>query len=239
MADTSGWITIKNLTKEILFETDKELSDYKKITHYVINGIRDLSLYHFDLVKTVKVTCDDLGIIDMPSDYVNFISLSMADGGLMWTLTRRDDLIRTTSTSEDDESLDSDIGEGVEIADGTAYMGYMTVGAKNDGYFTIDEKEQRFIVRPILTETLFLQYISSGVDSDDGNATTIPVRIKDALKAYIAYKEILYSKDTDKRLVDLYKREYREEVSKLRFLGLPTADELRDMVYRNAQRINR
>jgi hypothetical protein len=43
----------------------------------------------------------------------------------------------------------------------------------------------------------------------------------------------------NKSLVAMYKNEYREEVSKLRFLGLPTADELRDMIYANYERLPR
>jgi len=240
MSDTSGWISLKHLVQEILLETGREEGFRKKCTHFVINGIRDLNTYHIDNIKTTKVTCNDIGIIDMPTDYVSFRGLSMTDGGLTWTLTRRDDLIRTTTELDGEETLDSDIGEGVSIDTGTDY-GYATVGGKNDYYFTIDERNTRFIVRPLpsTTRTFFLQYTSSGLDLNEGNAITVPVKVKDALKCYVLYKEALYNDKGNKSFAGLYKSEYREEISKLRFLDLPTADELRDMIYENYENIRR
>lgn len=240
MSDSSGWITLKHMTQEILFETGRDMDQYKKVMHYVIKGVRDLNAFHFDNAKTVKVTCNDIGIIDMPDDYVSFLKLSINDGGLFWSLTRRDDLVRTTTELLGDETLDSAIGEGVSIDTGLA-DGYKTVGAKNDYYFTVDEKNTRFIIRPVplTTRTFFLQYVSSGVDLDDGNATTIPVKIKEALTYYVLYKEAMSSDKGDKRMAMLHKAEYREELSKLHMLDMPTADELRDMIYANYEILHR
>ena len=230
MAGTSGWITLKNMVHEIQLETGKDTGQYKKLMHHVINGVRDLNMFHFDNVKTVKVTCNDIGVIDMPSDYVKYVALSINDGGIMWTLTRRDDLVRTTTESEGAETLDNTIGEGVTINTG-ANQGYKTRGGKNDYYFTIDERNNRFIVRGIPTRELFLQYVSSGVDLGEGNQTQIPVKIKQALKLWVMYQDAMMSEKANKNLVGLYYDMYKQEISKLRFFELPTADELRDMIY--------
>lgn len=187
-------------------------------------------MFHFDNVKTTKVTCNDIGIIDFPSDYVKYVALSINDGGLMWTLTRRDDLVRTTTESGGDETLNSTIGEGVSIDTGTD-LGYRTIGGKNDYYFTVDERNNRFIVRGIPNTTLFLQYISSGVDLAEGNQTLIPVKIKQALKLWVMYQDAMMNDKANKNLVVLYYDMYKQEISKLKFFDLPTADELRDMIY--------
>jgi len=238
MAHTSGWITIKQMVNEILFETGMDTGYYKKCMHHVINGVREMNKFYCDGVKTEKVTCDSIGVIDMPSDYVEFVRLSFNYGGLMYSLTRRDDIVKTTTLSEGDETLDSDIGEGVALDTGKDYK-YATTGGKNDYYYTIDVENDRFIVRGIPTRTLFLQYISSGIDLDDGNGTNIPVKIKEALKSYVLYKNALMDIKADKRLVPLYKQEYNEEVSKLKFLELPTGDELLDMIYGTYSEIRR
>lgn len=232
MADSSGWITIKNMVKEILFETDRDMGFYKKCMHYVINGVRDLNMFHFDNVKTVKVTCNDIGVIDMPLDYVSFLALSINDGGKLWTLTRKEDLVPTTTELNGAETLDSDIGEGVDIDTGANY-GYKTTGGKNDYYYDINERDHLFIVRPVplTTRTLFLQYISSGIDLDDGNGTSIPVKIKKPLKWHVLYMDGLLGKGRDKNLALLYKREYEDAIAELDTLELPTASELQDMIY--------
>lgn len=238
MADTSGWITIKHMVQELLLETGREQGYHKRFMHYVINGIRDLNLFHFDNVKTVKVTANDIGVISMPSDYVSFIALSISHGGIMWTLTRRDDLVRTTTLDNGEETLDSDVGEGVAIDKGVN-RGYKTVGGKNDYYFTIEERKNRFIVRGIPTRTLFLQYISSGIDLEEGNDTQIPVKAKQSLKLWVMYQDALMNDKVNKNLVGIYENQYEKEVSKLDTLELPTADELRDMIYETYSNIRR
>jgi hypothetical protein len=230
MADISGWTTLKKIVQEIMFETDKPQANFKKFMHHVINGVRDLNMYHFNNLKTTKLTANDIGAISMPSDFVSFLALSVQDGGKLWTITKDDELIPTTTGTP--ETLDSDVGEGVAVDTGTNY-GYRTTGAKNDFYFTVDHRNNRFLVRntPGTTKTFFLQYVSAGIDPSDGNSALIPVKLKDPLKWYALYKDALASDFGNKNLVGMYKNEYREEVSKLRFLELPTADEIRDIIY--------
>lgn len=238
MADSSGWITIKQMTNEILYETDRDLGFYKKCMHHVINGVREMHKFHIDNVKTTKVTASSVGAIDFPSDYISFIGLYIDYGGLLWSLTRQDKIIPTTTTSLGAETLDSDIGEGKDLDTGGDYK-YATSGGKNDYYYKIDEDENRILVRNIPTRTLFLQYISSGIDLDDGNDTQIPVKIKEALKMWVMYRDSVMSKNADKRLATFYENEYNKEVSKLRFLELPTADELKDILLSTYSEIRR
>jgi len=236
MADSSGWITLKQMTQEILFETGREQGFYKRCMHHVINGVRDLNLFHVDNVKTSKHNANALGVISMPTDYVNLVALSMTDGGQMFTLTRNDKLIRTTTN----DALDTDIGEGVAIDTGIN-RGYKTTGGKNDYYYTIDERNNTFIIRPLpaITKTFFLQYVSSGVDLATGTSTQIPQKLKESLKYYVLLNEAIMHDKGDKRLVGMYEDQHEKALSKLDTLDLPTADELRDMIYETYTNLRR
>jgi hypothetical protein len=240
MADTSGWITIKQMAQEILFETGRDPGFYKRCMHHVINGVREMNKFHYDNVKTTKVTANSLGIIDLPSDFIKEIRLAMNYGGLMYDLTRQDMMVRTFTDNDSDGSLslDSTIGEGVALDKGGDYQ-YRTLGAKNDYYYTFDYTNNRILVRNTPTRTLFLQYISSGFNETDGNGTSIPVKIKEALKSYVLYKDALMSDRGNKQLVGIYKQEYHEEVSKLHFLELPSAQELQDILYSTYSEVRR
>jgi hypothetical protein len=232
MADSSGWTNLKGVVQEVLFETGRDQGLYKKYMHLAINGLRDLNMFHFNNVKTVKVTANDLGVIEYPSDWVGFVKLSLDLNGELYPLTERCNLIPTTTTEEGDEVLDSDIGEGVSPDTGqTLYYGYQTVGGKNDYYYALDDRNTRIIVRGVPTRNLFLQYTTSGVDTDDGTETNVPQKVKEVLKLYILYKDALTNDKANKNLYGMYKSEYREEVSKLHMFELPSTDELRDMVY--------
>src|SRR6056297_1451707 len=110
MADTSGWITLKSLVEEFLFEGEFDRSLYKQFMHYAITGMRDLHQFHVDSVKTIKVTMNDLGLISLPSDYINLVRLSVDHEGKLWPLTRRDDIIPTTTEVSGDATQDGNIG---------------------------------------------------------------------------------------------------------------------------------
>ena len=243
MADTSGWISIKKMVKEILLETGRDEGQYKLLMHHVINGVRELNIFHYDNVKTIKVTCNSLGIIDLSTeapDYIQLVKLSMNYQGLMYPLTRQDMMVRTLSDGDEDGSysLDSTIGEGVALSTGGDYS-YATLGAKNDYYYTVDERNTRILVRDIPTRTLFLQYISSGIDLDDGNGTLIPIKLKKALKYYVMLQDAIMNDSVDKRLVPLYERNYNGAISELGFIELPSASELEDMIYATYSEIRR
>jgi hypothetical protein len=240
MADTSGWITIKKMTQEILFETGRDPGFYKRCMHHVINGVREMNKFHYDNVKTVKVTANSIGVISLPDDFIKEIRLAMNYAGLMYDLTRQDMMVRTLSDADSDGSysLDADIGEGIALDKGGDYR-YSTMGAKNDYYYTFDYLNSRILVREIPTRTFFLQYISSGINETDGNGTLIPVKIKEALKSYVLYKDALMSDRGNKKFLGLYKQEYHEEVSKLHFLELPSAQELQDILYSTYSEVRR
>lgn len=240
MADLSGWLTIKKMVKEILLETGRDEGYEKLCMHHVINGVRELNIFHYDNVKTSKVTANSLGMIDLPSDFIKEVRLSMNHGGLMFPLTRQDDIIRTTTLESGAYTVDSDIGEGVALDDGGDYR-YATMGAKNDYYYTIDHRNSVIIIRsiPESTRTFFLQYISDGIDTSDGNSTLIPVKIKKALKYYVMLQDAIMNDTIDKRLVSLYERNYNGAVSELNFIELPSATELEDMIYATYSEIRR
>lgn len=242
MADSSGWITIKQMTNEILFETDRDRSYFKKCMHHVLNGVREMYKFHTGSLRTTKVTASSVGAISLPSDYISFIGLYINYSGLLWSLTRQDLIVPTLSDNNDDGSysLDSDLGEGENLDTGKD-LRYATSGAKNDYYYVIDERNERILVRGgmIPTRTLFLQYVSSGIDLDDGNDTRIPIKLKEALKMWVLYRDSVMSKDSDKRMAAFYENEYNKEISKLRFLELPTSDELRDILYSTYSEIRR
>lgn len=224
----NNWVTLKDLVKEIIFETDRDDGFYKKCMHFVINGLREMNKFHYNNIRTIEVTSSSVGILPLPGDYIEIVALSFAYGGLMYPLTRKEYMITPENESSDPTYLDT----------GGNYL-YSTGGGKNDYYYVIEERNNRIIVANVPTRTLYLQYISSDVGYHDSRNNYVPIKLKEALKYYVLYKEALTSDYGDKQLVQLYKREYEEEVSKIEFLSMPTAYELLDILYETYRPLRR
>lgn len=229
MADINGLITLKSLVEELIFKQKKDKSYYKRYMQFAIDGMRDFSLFQSKAITTKKLTMNNLGIITFPTDYLSFLSLSMPYGGKMWTLTRRDDMVSTTTIENGQEVYDSDMGEGVALSTGYD-RGMATTGGKNDYYYTILDN-RRIMVRNTPVRTLFLEYISSGVDLEAGNQTYIPVIAKAIIQRYIMKEDVLFNDKADKRLIEIYRRDYNIEVAKYKALTRMTVDELKDLFY--------
>lgn len=230
MADSSGWITLKQLVKELLLETGHDLAMEKQWMQFAINGMKELHMFHVSNVKTTKVTCNSVGIISFPTDYLGFVGLHMNYGGRLYPLTLASDMVYTLSDESNSVSLDTDIGEGVDLDKGADYS-YATSGGKNDYYYQLDDENNRIIVKNSPTRTLFLAYISSGIDLTSGTGTNIPVKAVEALKSFILWRYHLRDIQSDKRMVAMYERDWWEQVSKLKFFQLPTSEELEDIIY--------
>ena len=92
MAEVSGLTTVDKLIRKVLFKKGADNSNYNQYLAIVADGVQELNFHHLGVVKTVLLDVDtDDNVIDYPTDYVNYVSLSVEDGGgKMWTFTRDD-----------------------------------------------------------------------------------------------------------------------------------------------------
>lgn len=222
--DTPGYRTLKNLIKDVHFEGGYTTEDWKIIGQFALNAIRDLHMFHSKVYKIVKVTVDiQTNTIDWPDDYIGFCFLAIPSIGELWTLTRKDQLITTTTLINGQETLDPDQGEGVIPAEGELF-GYGTHGGKNDFYYTEDEANRRFFLVGTNPQNVLLGYISSGVEDKD---TLVPIRFKEPIINFVRWK-LKLREPVDMRTADYFKDLYEQECNKLRAFEAPTLNEIYD-----------
>lgn len=231
--------TLHEVVKKALWVAKKARSNYFLFLELAIDAYRDLRLH---LVmegwtwKKCTVTAltggsAGSGVIDFPEEFEDFIKIGVPVNGELWTLTRRDSIITTTTISGISETQDSDVGEGVEVANWIDQELYTKGGQNLRGYYTIDWDNRRIFVNGLdssVTEVILI-YKSSGVMI---NATTwIPNKYIPALIAKILYAQTQYDNNFPaSRRQELYYNMQQEEI-KLRNLESPTLDEFMDAVY--------
>jgi hypothetical protein len=223
--DTPGYRTLKQIVKDIHFEGGYGLENWKYIGQFALNAIRDLHMFHTKKYKIAKVTVDiQTNTIDWPDDYVGlcYLGIPTADGRI-WTLTRKNELITTTTLVNGQETLNSEQGEGVIPIEGQI-VGYAATGGKNSFYYSEDEVNRRFFLIGANPINIILGYISSGVTDKD---TVIPIRFKEAIINYVRWK-IKLREPIDYKGSDYFKDLYEQECNKLIAFEDPTLDELYD-----------
>jgi hypothetical protein len=222
--NTPGFRTLKQIVKDIHFESGYGVENWDQIGQFSINAIRELHMFHTKQFKISKVIVDtQTNTIDWPTDYIGLCYIGIPKDGKLWTMTREQNLITTTTLVNGQETLDPLQGEGLFPSDGQL-VGYGTHGGKNSFYYSEDELNRRFILVGANPINILLGYISNGVSDKD---SVIPIRYKECIINFVRWK-LKLREPIDYKGADYFKDLYEQECNKLRAFEGPTLDELYD-----------
>lgn len=222
MAELSGLVDLKQVCKGLVYKMSLDPYYYTKFYQFGIDGITQLKLYTLGETKVEKLEMDaDLNTVTLPSDYLKFIDIGIPIGGDLWSLTRRNKMIDTTTLLNGQETYNSDLNEG----DWTYYV-QKGAGGRNSRYYTIDEKNRRIVISGIEVTTIWLVYISTGINVDE--ATYINRAVKPAIEAFVRWQFVLNDPKAPANKIPIYARDYRIQKNKLKRLKLPTLTQIRD-----------
>jgi hypothetical protein len=231
---TDGIQTIKEVVKKTLWDAKKPRSNFFLFLELAIDAYRELRLHAVTegkmwkkcTVTTFSGGATDTGYIDFPEEFEDFIGVYVPIDGELWSLTRRDSIIQTTSLTGIIETQDSTKGEGVDVL----HAPYTDSGGQNmRGYYAIDWDNRRIFLNGIDVTEVVLLYKSSGVGI---NTTTwipnkyIPCMIAKILFAFVQYDDNISSSRRQELLFNM-----QQEEIKLRNLESPTLDEFMDVIY--------
>lgn len=196
------------------------------LTEHCINCFRDYSIYDSPNVVTEKIDISALGIIEMPDDMIGFNGLFINVQNELWAFTAKDTIVNTTTYTGLVEGQDDHFGEGGAITDPKT-DDYGGVGAVNDYYYTIDWKARRIFCEGIVSDTVFLRYTTSGVETS--GTTYVPEFITPMLDSYMYWKST-YFVDKLRRERDIAERDFTRAEMKIRNLqSAMTYDQWRDL----------
>lgn len=231
MAELSGLVDLRQICKGLVYKMGLDPYFFTKFYQFGIDGTVELKLYTLGETKVEKLVMDaDLNTVTLPSDYLKFIDLGIPIGGDLWSLTERNQMINTSTLVNGQETYDSDLHEG----DWTFFT-QNRAGGKNSRYYKIEEKKRRIIISGIEATTVWLVYISSGINVDEG--TYINRAVKPAVEAFIRWQYFLNDPKSSSNRRAEYKRYLRIEKNKLKRLKLPTLTQYRDSLYETFYRI--
>lgn len=228
-----GLQTADQVIRSVLFRTeDYDLLTYQRGVDYFIDVYRDANLFFVNQTKDIILDVSAIGVATLPDDYVDYVKVGVPIGGEIFTFTKRGDIIRL-DTDPLGVTVDEDMGEGQDLD--IAYTYSRATGMFNDqGYFDIDEPNNRILVRNTEATQIILRYVSTGID--DMETTYIPSQAINYIKAELEYRLELKNSKLTNGVKSLLKVKVDEEMAKLDTVNMPTLDELIDSVYETSGR---
>jgi len=192
MANTTGLRSLKDIVKKAIAVSKSDLDSYKIFFQYLTDGYRELRLHHSKRGRIqAKASVDqDLFTVDYPEDLLTLISVGIPINGEIWKLSKKHDVVTTTTTVGGNETYDTDIGEGGDILSNYWY-GYNSLGGVNiEGYYQEDVENRRIMLKNFIGTKVWLYYTSSGTSLT--GETLVPVLYEPTLVAWILKEDTSY-----------------------------------------------
>lgn len=240
-------VTIKNCVMSAMNALEiYHMSHYSRFVEFAKLGFFDLQLYAMDRVKTAYLTPNSVGIVNLPSDYVDYVSIGINVQGEMWTLGLNQNLIGEGDPDINCGALVKETGQNCYVAPGlqynfsdhfrgAQYIGgvYGLGGGLNGDYYKVDKRNRRIILRNnnLGNNKLVVEYISTGVEFCGD--TLIPRESLLAIRAFILWQNISAKPKVPKNEKLYQERLYLREAEKVNELStLFTKDEYLDTIYK-------
>lgn len=215
--DTSALRTLDQITEEVLLLSELPEKYYIRIKQLLIKGYRELNITTLpEGTKIEKFTMDANYIIYLNDDIINVENVYVPIDGKLWSLTKTDRIVPTTSLLNGAETLDSLDGEGTSITLNEGYLFSAVGGNNNEGYWYYDVINRRIIFRNVNRSEVLVHYTTGGVSDTD--TTYIPTYAVDALQHYALWKLSLFTSNRDAQTRDEHKREYDRQKSICRLI---------------------
>lgn len=239
----------------IVANIQNELDDYspalyKRAMQIVIDGVREMRLYHQSCVQVAYLVVPDSGIVYYPADYIAYTKVGVPMCGQVVTLSVNPNMLlnRAQSCGQDVRQIKEQLNGGLPLALNDGYMYaphysngqyigglYGAGGGFNMAYFREDDVMRRFefdgvIPRIADDRIIVLEYESTGISE----GTVLAAECVEPLKNWYFWKANRHRKDVSAAKVQEYKDEYHASIKKLRAytqqINLP---QLLDLLYRN------
>ena len=204
------YIKLDSIINEYIDQSEQSVHKYFKLWQLAFRGLEDMGLDFFYTVKSVKLPVNNNKTVNLPSDYVKYTKIGVLNNrgeivNIQYNgqLTTFADLLpdRQAKTEDNQFYTEYDWGNNgfYNYWGGTAYSvvyGYPS-GGKIIGQFKIDNANNLVILNEHYKfDYLMVEYISS--PPQEGSDFQIPIQFREALIAWLGWKDIQFLPNTRK-----------------------------------------
>lgn len=230
-----GWQTASQVIDESLFLVGDMLKTrWHEAVMYFMRAIRDYELFHSSAYTQAWLPVSSISTVALPEDCLDFISVGVSANGEIFTFTKNEHIsnpsapIRNTTLTSRNENATLSV---------TPQSGFATKGTNEQGYFGVDLKNRRIILKQA-----FLEYFTSsqksevlvsyiGTNITDINTSYVSSKAVNMLTSKIAYDLTLSNEKATPFMVQTRRVEWEKDALRYDSLSLPSADELLDAIY--------
>jgi hypothetical protein len=186
-----------------------------------------MNLYNTTYFSTYRGTVNEVGILLLPDDYVNYIRIGLIYNGQFWSLTKNDSIdipqkgICLIDVADANNTDEINFPQGLNYAQG---------GGVNVAEYRVDNKGRRIVFNGMMNGVeVVVDYESTGISMSE--KTLIPIKLLPVLKNYLDM--ILAVRDATLPEYRVKSKEVRFHLSLRKYERsekMPTPDEVLDVI---------
>tara|TARA_R110002020_G_scaffold237944_5_gene450292 strand:- start:57 stop:779 length:723 start_codon:yes stop_codon:yes gene_type:complete len=204
------FIPVDEVIQNLLIEEGKSSEhEYLRYFNLALSGLKELNFDTVRQIKTVELNIDHKNTVDLPIDYIAYISIAVSNGNNLnyLGLKNKINFIKnptnsTSSTTEDPPIFtDNTPGDGL-------WGRYGQGGGNNANGYYRENLEEGTIEFSGSGSTIILEYISDGSFDLEGKEIKIHSFAEEALKSYIYWRSIYRKRAINMNEKMVAKKEY-------------------------------
>jgi hypothetical protein len=212
----------------VVAEVQNELNDYsqnqtQRLLGLGISILRDIRIYNQASIQVAYITVNEAGVVELPRDYIDYITIGVKDHGQLRALTLDENMLldRSESCAEPTREMthysnDNFYNRGFfGLYNNGVFMPtyYGIGGGRNSAYYKVDKTANRIqFDGRLINQEVVLLYKSTGISAN----TAFGWEVVNPIKSGIQYKRVEFDLTVPMNMKSLLKEEYNEEIKKLR-----------------------
>ena len=214
----------------VVAEVQNELNNYsdktrQRLLALGISIIRDIRIYNQASIQVAYITVNEAGVVELPRDYIDYITIGVRDNGQLRALTLDETMLldRAESCGEPTRHMTNYNNDNNGFYNGGFFGGYNNgvfvptyygiSGGRNSAYYKVDKTANRIqFDGRLINQEVVLLYKSTGISAN----TAFGWEVVNPVKSGIHYKNVEFDSNVPMNMKMMLKQEYNEEISKLR-----------------------
>lgn len=220
---------------------DNSMNEYFYLLQLAIDMVRELNIYHQDSIEVAYLIPNEAGIVEYPSDMIEYIKIGIPINGQLYNLTVNNNMLLNRATKCGVDIRQIETGASVPVDAGYTYASHMRGntfitglyglgGGFNTAYFRDDKTARQFQFDGIVpNREIIMEYKSTGLKAGSIiSAAAIPV-----IREYILWQRIENDPRVGANQKDRKKNQFDEALATFRdFSNMFTIEQYLDLSYR-------
>jgi hypothetical protein len=218
MANTPALISLKTVVSSFINRSTIDVKFLEKYMAIAVECISELSIFHTHTMREAHLPISSVNMCNLPPDYISWARPpAFIIGNRICELTEDRNIPLDSAIDCGNQTNPQPIGTAGDhfpLYRGNGGGTYGSHGLRGIAFYRIDDEARVIRLRgSITTDTLYLEYLSTGISLD--GETLIPRQLLPVIREYLNWQSKKYDPKASANSIQMAKEDYEQQLDLL------------------------